>query len=263
MQTGVPLWIPLAVGLLGVLGVIVGQLLGSRREDRRWEREREREDLRWQREHEREEQHWDRERRREEERWNRERDRDHEQRQADALQETVRRDHQARIEWRLHRLEVYRAFLSTFDDARPGLFAHSAFAFNPEAYASDDDYRKSSDARLQRLKEAHVPLEILAGQSVRDLADLLFDLRRQEGRLMHPRRRSATEQQPVDWESHTTDLRELLQKIESARQDFLQAVRAELALESEPGSEEASATVSRNGPWANERPRSSRKGQDP
>ncbi|MFJ5993161.1 hypothetical protein [Lentzea sp. NPDC092896] len=42
------------VGVLGIAGVIGGQLVNAWREDRRWRRENEREDLRWRRENERE-----------------------------------------------------------------------------------------------------------------------------------------------------------------------------------------------------------------
>ncbi|HEY3260160.1 MAG TPA: hypothetical protein VGJ95_07805 [Pseudonocardiaceae bacterium] len=50
----VPLWVPIAVGLLGLGGVLGAQLIAGWREDRRWRREVAREDLRWQRERERE-----------------------------------------------------------------------------------------------------------------------------------------------------------------------------------------------------------------
>lgn len=46
----VSVWVPIAVGVIGVLGVISGQLINAWREDRRWKREQEREELRWQRE---------------------------------------------------------------------------------------------------------------------------------------------------------------------------------------------------------------------
>lgn len=55
MQTSqVPIWIPIVVGVIGLFGVIVGQLINARREDSRWEREKEREELRWKRDHEKE-----------------------------------------------------------------------------------------------------------------------------------------------------------------------------------------------------------------
>jgi hypothetical protein len=46
----VSIWVPIAVGLIGVLGIIAGQLINAWREDRRWKRELTREELRWQRE---------------------------------------------------------------------------------------------------------------------------------------------------------------------------------------------------------------------
>lgn len=48
----VSLWVPIAVGIIGLIGVISGQLVNAWREDRRWTREQEREDLRWKREQE-------------------------------------------------------------------------------------------------------------------------------------------------------------------------------------------------------------------
>jgi hypothetical protein len=49
----VSVWVPIIVGVIGLVGVIAGQLINSRREDRRWAREAKREDLRWQRERQR------------------------------------------------------------------------------------------------------------------------------------------------------------------------------------------------------------------
>ncbi|MGZ3141329.1 hypothetical protein ACVDFE_04855 [Lentzea chajnantorensis] len=46
----VSVWIPIIVGVIGLVGVIAGQLINSRREDRRWRLEQEREELRWKRE---------------------------------------------------------------------------------------------------------------------------------------------------------------------------------------------------------------------
>ncbi|MCP3800332.1 hypothetical protein NLX83_13795 [Allokutzneria sp. A3M-2-11 16] len=45
-----PTWLTLVVAILGILGVVAGQLVNSWRESRRWKREQEREDLRWSRE---------------------------------------------------------------------------------------------------------------------------------------------------------------------------------------------------------------------
>ncbi|MET9259617.1 hypothetical protein [Amycolatopsis sp. NPDC004079] len=55
MQSGqVSVWVPIVVGVLGLVGVIAGQLVNAWREDRRWHRELEREDVRWERENKRE-----------------------------------------------------------------------------------------------------------------------------------------------------------------------------------------------------------------
>lgn len=55
MQSGqVSVWVPIVVGVIGLVGVIAGQLVNAWREDRRWRREQEREDVRWARENKRE-----------------------------------------------------------------------------------------------------------------------------------------------------------------------------------------------------------------
>jgi hypothetical protein len=55
MSSGqVPLWVPVVVGLLGLVGVLGAQVVAGRREDRRWRRDTEREEVRWKRERERE-----------------------------------------------------------------------------------------------------------------------------------------------------------------------------------------------------------------
>lgn len=55
MQTGqVSIWVPIVVGIIGLVGVIAGQFVSAWREDRRWTREQQREDVRWKRELERE-----------------------------------------------------------------------------------------------------------------------------------------------------------------------------------------------------------------
>jgi hypothetical protein len=60
MQSGqVSVWVPVVVGVLGVIGVITAQFVAAWREDRRWRREAAREDLRWSREQDRDAQnHW-------------------------------------------------------------------------------------------------------------------------------------------------------------------------------------------------------------
>ncbi|PKV90303.1 hypothetical protein ATK30_1047 [Amycolatopsis echigonensis] len=48
------MWVPIVVGMIGLVGVVAGQLVNAWREDRRWRREQEREDVRWARESKRE-----------------------------------------------------------------------------------------------------------------------------------------------------------------------------------------------------------------
>lgn len=52
MSTQVPVWVPVVVAIVGLLGVLGAQLVAGWREDRRWRREQEREDVRWARERE-------------------------------------------------------------------------------------------------------------------------------------------------------------------------------------------------------------------
>ncbi|WP_433265460.1 hypothetical protein ACQPWR_00125 [Micromonospora vinacea] len=56
MQATTPLWVPIIVAALGVAGAVTAalltQLLSKRREDERWQRDREEDRIRWQREKE-------------------------------------------------------------------------------------------------------------------------------------------------------------------------------------------------------------------
>lgn len=86
MQGGqVPLWVTLMVAVLGILGVVAGQLINAHREDKRWLREQAREDLRWERE-----------------------------RQVRAED----RAHETELYWRDRRLHVYAAFLASISTVR-------------------------------------------------------------------------------------------------------------------------------------------------
>ena len=43
MQSGqVSIWVPIVVGIIGLIGIVAGQLVNAWREDRRWRREQER-----------------------------------------------------------------------------------------------------------------------------------------------------------------------------------------------------------------------------
>nr|WP_042197122.1 hypothetical protein [Kibdelosporangium sp. MJ126-NF4]CEL22753.1 hypothetical protein [Kibdelosporangium sp. MJ126-NF4]CTQ89892.1 hypothetical protein [Kibdelosporangium sp. MJ126-NF4] len=50
----VPLWVTIAVALVGFIGVLCAQFIAAWREDRRWRRDQEREDKKWHRERGRE-----------------------------------------------------------------------------------------------------------------------------------------------------------------------------------------------------------------
>lgn len=52
----VPVWVPIAVGLIGLAGVLGAQVIAAWREDKRWQREKYREDLRWQRDRDKDQQ---------------------------------------------------------------------------------------------------------------------------------------------------------------------------------------------------------------
>ncbi len=81
MQTGqVSIWVPIIVGIIGLVGVVVGQLVNAWREDRRWRREQEREDLRWKRE---------------------------------AEKEAAKRVHDSLIDWRDRRINTYGEYLES------------------------------------------------------------------------------------------------------------------------------------------------------
>ncbi|WP_440100316.1 hypothetical protein [Streptosporangium sp. H16] len=73
----VSVWVPIAVAVLGIFGVITGQLVSAWREDRRWQRELAREDLRWEREQ---------------------------------VREGDKRSHEAQLRWGEERLSVYVDF---------------------------------------------------------------------------------------------------------------------------------------------------------
>ena len=84
MSGQVPVWVPLAVGVLGFLAVVVGQWINVRREDKRWKREQEREDVRWKRE---------------------------------ARRELAKLEHENIIKWREERMRTYAQLLDAMDQA--------------------------------------------------------------------------------------------------------------------------------------------------
>lgn len=47
LNAQVSVWVPIVVGVIGLLGVVAGQLINTWREDRLWRRELDREEVRW------------------------------------------------------------------------------------------------------------------------------------------------------------------------------------------------------------------------
>lgn len=134
MQTGVPLWVPLIVALLGALGIIAGQVVSSWREDRRWQREREREEFRWQQEREREDLRW--------------------QREQERLEAERRRD--TILAWRQDRLDSLASYLAAAQEC-----------YNSIYYAGR---RETIDETLTRARETFSRVELISEPDVRDAA---------------------------------------------------------------------------------------------
>jgi hypothetical protein len=80
MQSGqVSIWAPIVVGIIGLIGVIAGQLVNAWREDRRWNREEKRDEVHWEREQ---------------------------------AKDIARRVHESMIDWRERRLAIYSDYLA-------------------------------------------------------------------------------------------------------------------------------------------------------
>lgn len=85
---GVPVWVPIVVGVIGVIGVVIGQLINTLRENKRWKNETEREEIRWRRE---------------------------------AGERDSQRQHENRIEWRKIKIEIYSELLATTNNIESAL----------------------------------------------------------------------------------------------------------------------------------------------
>lgn len=93
---GVPVWIPILVGALGMLGVLGGQAINAWREGVRWKRELKREDLRWRRDQQKESASWERLQ----------------------AEETARREHESVLDWRTRRIDLYGEVLGSLREAQ-------------------------------------------------------------------------------------------------------------------------------------------------
>ncbi len=140
MQGGqVPLWTPLAVALLGIIGVVAGQFVNAHREDRRWRREQVREDVRWARERLR----WAEEREFETERY-----------------------------WRDQRLRIYAAFLAAISNLRVEMrYAGDRLRDNAQL---DGARRERLLELAATARDLYAPLGVVGPADVRDQATELI-----------------------------------------------------------------------------------------
>ncbi|UMP05406.1 hypothetical protein [Amycolatopsis sp. EV170708-02-1] len=140
MQGGqVPLWTPLVVALLGIIGVVAGQLVNAHREDRRWRREQVRDDVRWARERRR----WAEERESETERY-----------------------------WRDQRLRIYTAFLAAISNLRVEMrYAGDTLQESAEL---DQPRRERLLDLAATARDLYAPLGVVGPADVRDQATELI-----------------------------------------------------------------------------------------
>ncbi|WP_143267172.1 hypothetical protein [Amycolatopsis thailandensis] len=129
----------MAVALLGIIGVVAGQLVNAYREDRRWRREQAREDLRWTRERQR----WTEEREVETERY-----------------------------WRDQRVRIYTAFLAAISNVRIEL------RYVSDLLRDGGDLDQVRRERLLELtataRDLYAPLGVVGPADVRDQATELI-----------------------------------------------------------------------------------------
>ncbi|WNV82223.1 hypothetical protein [Umezawaea sp. Da 62-37] len=124
----IPLWITYSLAVIAILGPIGGALIGgtitAKRDDRRWEREREREELRWQRERE---------------------------------QQFDERRHQLRLDWRERRLDVYSEYLSAAEALQEPLTALFSLSLTHEQIETiENDFEPHSRRAAAALKVIQV-----------------------------------------------------------------------------------------------------------
>jgi hypothetical protein len=135
-----------------VLGIIGGQLINAWREDRRWLRELQREDQRWERE----------------------RARDREQLEVERRRVDAQRAHDARIEWRLQRFEVYQQFLAAVDAFRsPGWFVKLVWS-NTGDWQHNHGEGERQKPHIAEMRNRIVAVELVAGEPILALAHLLI-----------------------------------------------------------------------------------------
>ncbi len=200
--------------LLGFVGALAGswggQIIASKREDRRWERERQREDVRW----------------------SREADRDRERHEHDLEKLARQLTHTAQSEWRSERVVAYQSFLDAFDawqeSAEP--FVASEGNGMPGAAVS-----KLIEC-LASLKSSSNRLEIIGSQKIKQEIDdeIMQDAVRATWAMAHAYQ-TATE----GGEVHNTKFREMLDKLEKSRASVVELVRVDVLISSEESAQTA------------------------
>ncbi|MEU4520502.1 hypothetical protein AB0F52_17620 [Amycolatopsis sp. NPDC024027] len=127
--------VPIVVGIIGLVGVVAGQLINSRREDRRWEREAAREELRHRRETER---------------------------------LAAERAHAIALHWSQERKDAYAGLLKETGEYLSALLKHV------EALARHEPIGESQALMSEHANAAasfHAAVDILASPRIRALAD--------------------------------------------------------------------------------------------
>jgi hypothetical protein len=204
--------VPVVVAVLGIVGIISGQLVNAWREDRRWRRELEREDLRWQRE----------------------RERDHERQEIERSREDLRHAQDARIEWRLQRFETYKQFLAAADACEPeraiGVRLLDLDGNERDGSRSDIEAQDRQSPHLEVLVQALVAVQFIGGDSVVRAAETLSSWAHRHHRLLAP---SWLSEKDPDEERKERQARLKIVRLEfpAVREAFVREVKLELALE--------------------------------
>ncbi|WP_156213034.1 hypothetical protein [Lentzea aerocolonigenes] len=133
----VSIWVPLVVGVIGLAGVICGQLINAWREDRRWKREQEREDLRWQREQEKND---------------------------------TEREHRNMLDWRDRKIEIYSELLGAFKECEYAALETDSFRYvvdGGEAYYSAHDFQARLSGATERFRATAQKVTLIASSELR------------------------------------------------------------------------------------------------
>lgn len=196
LMTQAQFWSSVIAATFGIVGLLMGQWVSSRRDDRRWYREQERDQKRWTQERELTESRWDRER---------------------ELQMT-RLKREAQMEWRTHRIEYYTAFIDAIA-AFTGFYEKSIMpGYNPDAAITIEQY--------EALRSAEATIEIAGSNDARDIARKIvqdtFSMK-----FIPVLLAITTEEQEAD--DYRNQYITRISEIRDLRRRFVEAIRLELA----------------------------------